>query len=134
MTLPSVSVEDFLARFPEFEEAGEERIALALTEAVNYVSDEWAVEHLPMAIMLLAAHFIYAESTLMFSLKGNLSGQATAGPIVSKSIGPLSTTYANTLSTLQRSSGQGSDLGDSPYGQRFLTLMRVNFPPVLVII
>jgi hypothetical protein len=134
MSLPLVSVEDFLARFPEFEEASEERITLALTEAEAYVSDDWTVEHLPMALMLLAAHFLYSESTLLFSIKGNLSGQATAGPIVSKSVGPVSTSYANMLSILANQKTGGSDLENSPYGSRFLQLVRMNFPPVLVVI
>lgn len=127
------STEDFLARFPEFEEAGEERIALALGDAALYVSDDWIQDFVPLAVMTLAAHLLYSESSLMTEIQRNLSGAGGAGPIVSKTIGPLKIDYAQPKTNTSSSSGT-INADDSPYGARFLQLIRMSFPSVLVVI
>lgn len=143
-------VDDFLARFPEFKGMDEQKIALALSDASTYVSDDWIPEHVTQAIMALAAHFLWLEGTrsdelaAAISYSSGSSGGTTVtrtGPVTMKSVGPLSIKYqgaSESTSTGGGSAGGGSglevDLESSVYGQRFLILARYSFPPVLVVI
>lgn len=144
MTIEVPSVEDFLDRYPEFEEADEDRIASALDEATSYVSDDWVSTQVPHAILSLAAHFVYTEIMTISSVEGAVSGEGTvAGPLImeTKSIGPLSISRRYKGAGTGNSSGSGaaSDAAPSkdvpsPYLDRFNELLLRNFPPVLVVI
>lgn len=132
-------MEDFLTRYPEFTEAGEDRLRSALDEAVTRVSEDWIVEHVSQAILAMAAHLLYVESTMIYDVSVSLSGQQiSAGPVTSETVGPLSVQYADRSKLLGSASGSltpgMSSLEESPYGRRFLELARISFPSVLAVI
>lgn len=108
------TVDQFLARFPQFEGSSEETIQALLNEAVNYVDDRWTEADQQPAILYLVAHMLQVEEE-----------QIAGGAIASESFGPISVSYArNTETNVMKS---------TVYGQRFLQMAKRNFPgPIFV--
>jgi hypothetical protein len=137
--MPSPSIEDFLDRYPEFAPFDERQIILVLAEVVQEVGESWITYDRTAATLALTAHRLYSEQSTIASLGGTsaVSGGATSGPITRETVGPLSVQYnkGNTSSsggTVGMSSA-GIDLESSPYGVRFLELVRRSFPAVAVV-
>jgi hypothetical protein len=104
---------DFEARFPEF--AGQDdAIAFALEEAKLGVDASWTDDaQRRIATMLLAAHLLSSGETA-----------ASGKEIASESIGPFSVSYFRSEAGWLESTG---------YGARYMQLVRLNKPRILVI-
>jgi hypothetical protein len=104
---------DFEARFPEF--AGQDdAIAFALEEAKLGVDASWTDDaQRKIATMLLAAHLLSSGETA-----------ASGKEIASESIGPFSVSYFRSDKGWLDSTG---------YGARYMQLVRLNKPRILVI-
>jgi hypothetical protein len=142
-----VSIEAFLSRYPEFEQADEDRIRAALEDANLFVGDAWIAAHRTAAVLSLAAHYVFLglQQTLSTSIASRASaagsgtiGSGAAGPIVSKTVGPISVTYQDPLKAVATSSSAGETLrqmlSQSAYGQRFLELMARSFPAQVLVV
>lgn len=114
---------DFLTRFPTFAAVATDVLASALTEAATRVDSTWTASDLPLGIMLYAAHVL----TLDGFGTGAEAALGAAGAFGFQSL------QAGSL-TLGRKAGDGSGsiLSETTYGRRFLALLKVNQPAVLV--
>lgn len=115
----------FKARFPEFTVVADVLVNLVLDEAIVQVGETWLERDRARAQMLLAAHTLTMEGEPQRSTSGN--GAAGSGLMVSRSVGDVSVTFANT------SSASATGNGGSHYGKEFDRLMRKNFPPVAAV-
>ena len=136
--MPAPSIEDFLDRYPEFAAFDERQIILVLAEAVQEVGESWIVYDRTAATLALTAHRLYSEQSTISSMGGTsaVSGGTTSGPITRETVGPLSVQYNKGNTTGSGTVGMSSaaiDLESSPYGVRFLELIRRSFPAVAVV-
>jgi hypothetical protein len=119
------TLDDFVERFPEFEETPPATINRALDDAMRFVDDTWLEDDYAKAIMLRAAHFIavgiYAGETF-----GGVGG---SGAIASESIGRISVSYRGGSPT---DLAMGT-LSTTSYGMAYAELLRLNHPPVLIV-
>lgn len=118
------TAEDLSARFPVFAAVPSGTLANALAEAATRVDDSWTPGDYPLGIMLYAAHVL--------TLDGFGTGaEAALGAAGAFGFGTLRSGTLH-LERTPNSSGSGSVLSDTTYGRRFLALLRVNQPSVLV--
>lgn len=115
---------DLAARFPALAAVPPAALATALNEAATRVDATWTEGDRALGLMLYAAHTL------------TLDGQGTGAEAALAGAGALGFTslQSGTL-TLSRSAGSGRDdgiLGSTTYGRRFLALLKVNQPAVLV--
>ena len=117
---------DLVARFPGFAAVAPAVVASALGEAQSRVDTTWLPEDFTIAIMLLAAHTM------------TLDGLGTGAEAASAAAGTLGYTSlrAGSLSLDRRRPGEKTQdtslLSETTYGRRFLALLKVNQPAVLV--
>lgn len=131
MIVPSATNIKF--KFPEFITVDDSSVEFAVEEAVvacgsmtNSAGDSgtWIDEaNQTLAIMYYAAHL------LMISIQ---RAQSAAGQVVSSErVGELSVTYA--VPQMPQASDSAIDFTMTPYGVKFLGLVRSNFPAVLTV-
>ena len=117
---------DLAARFPGFAAVAPAVVANAIGEAQSRVDTTWLPEDFTIAIMLLAAHTM------------TLDGLGTGAEAASAAAGTLGYTSlrAGSLSLDRRHPGEKTQdtslLSETTFGRRFLALLKVNQPAVLV--
>ncbi len=116
---------DLIARFPAFAAVPAGAVAAALTEAGTRVDATWTSGDYALGVMLYAAHTL------------TLDGQGTGAEAALGAAGALglATLRSGALSLEQRAAAGAeaqSLLGATTYGRRFLALLRVNQPSILV--
>ncbi|ACA12235.1 DUF4054 domain-containing protein [Xylella fastidiosa] len=111
----SLTVQTFLARYPEFATQPPERVAQALEDAHPWVdASRWGAAY-AQGIASLAAHFVWSTPGL------GADSAAARGAVVSERAGDLQIGYA----ALPSDSASDAWLATSVYGQRYLTLRRM---------
>jgi hypothetical protein len=105
MAVTPITVDDVLARFPVFE-GQEDLIEILIPEAVRLVNDTWNATDLTSAMLYAVAHMVVSE------------GSADSLPVISESLGPISTSYAF--------DAKADPWTSTEYGRRFLALKRRN--------
>ena len=117
---------DLAARFTAFAALPPPARAGALAEAGARVDTSWLASDYPIAIMLLAAHTL----TLDGLGTGAEAAAPPAGALRNKSLrsGGLSLDRERP----PRGAAAPSMLAETTYGRRFLALLKVNHPAVLV--
>ena len=63
MAYETVTVEQFIARFPIFSDKDGDYVQVLLTEAGTSVDNSWREEDYPYAIMYLTAHLIATDNS-----------------------------------------------------------------------
>lgn len=121
---------DLKARFPEFVPVSDTLVSLILDEAVAQVGDTWMERDRKPATLYLAAHMLAMEGEPARSAGG--TGVGTSGPVKRRKVGDVETEFAGVGSDGSFGSGV-SGYGLTPYGQRYLDLLRRNFPAVAVV-
>jgi hypothetical protein len=114
---------DFTTRFPAFASIDPTVLAAALAEAGTRVDASWTPGDYPLGVMLYAAHVL------------TLDGQGSGAEAALGAAGALgfTTLRAGTLHAERAAPAKGeSSLADTTYGRRFLALLKVNQPSVLV--
>ncbi len=117
---------DLVARFQGFAAVAPVVVANAIAEAQSRVDTTWLPSDYTIAIMLLAAHTM------------TLDGFGTGAEAASAAAGTLGYTSlrAGSLSLDRRHPGERTQdtslLAETTYGRRFLALLKVNQPAVLV--
>lgn len=81
MAVTPITADAFLERFPTFE-GQDDLIEFLIPEAQRLVQDSWNAADQITGQMYLVAHMVVME------------GQADSLPVVSESLGPISTSYA----------------------------------------
>lgn len=137
MALPDA--DDFLARFPEFSEADEDKITLAIIDAGNEVdSNIWMSKDYASGVLFLAAHFMTMDATQAELIEdgGGTGSSGGSGEISSKSIGRFSIDYdtgSESSSSNSDSKTDPLDLFETIYGRRYLNLLRRNNLRLLIV-
>lgn len=117
------------ARYPEFANVSDPRVAAFIEEANRFVDDSWLEADYKIAIQALTAHMMAAEGLL--NPDGGTPAGGTTGPVRSETLGDASITYADRSTA---ASGEfDADLDTTPYGVRFKKIRRGNFPAVMVV-
>ena len=116
---------DLVARFPAFAAVSADVVGNAIVEAQTRVDESWLPSDYTIAIMLLAAHTL----TLDGQGAGAEAAMAAAGAMGFRSL------HSGSLGLDREpapSGGHPSMLEQTSYGRRFLALLRVNQPAVVV--
>lgn len=153
MTIPRNSTDEvdltpwvasFRPRFPEFANTSDESIAYAIFDAMCWVDSSWSsnCNDCGLAILYLAAHFLalqkFAADVITAgddTVPGGVvlpGGQVTRIGFETMSVGFSSPRFAAS-SRSRSSTKEPYDLSSTPYGQRYLALLRANVPAVLVV-
>lgn len=122
---------DFRTRFPVFAAVPDETAEAVLAEAIANVGGTFIERDRTPAILYLTAHLLAADGWLSGAGAGG-GGAAVTGPIRSRTVGDVSVTFAGVSSK----AGDGSIVGQylsTVYGQRYLALLRLNSPAILVV-
>lgn len=109
-------------KFPEFADQDDATIEFAIEEASRNVDDTWIAKDKPLAWMYMACHYLAIGVARANAVNTQL--------VQSESIGEISVTYATVQ---QPTITKHSDLTTTSYGTRYLELVTLNFPSVLVI-
>lgn len=105
------------ARFPVFEGVSDAIVSACIEDAERVIGSEWREEDIPAGTILLAAHYLVSEDAT-----GGGSGSISINQIKRQKLGDAEVEYHIPQ---DRSSAQ-SNLEDTAYGQRFLSLARRN--------
>lgn len=135
MALPTA--DDFLERFPEFSEADEDKITLAIEDAGDEVdANIWMTKDYAKGVLFLAAHFLVSGTTQAELIEegGGTGSSGGSGDIASESLGRFSVSYdTSSESSSSSSSSDELDLTETVYGQRYLHLLRRNNLRLLIV-
>ena len=118
-TLPTAA--EFKARHVLFADLTDAYVNTMIAEASRFVDETWCEDDYQPAIMFLAAHNAVGE--------GALGGRTdTSGVIASEKLGDASINYGGI------SSGSSLEINynSTAYGKRYLQLLRVNQPAILI--
>lgn len=127
------SVADLKARFPIFANVDETTLQLILNEAIAEVGVEWIEQDRAPAALYLSAHLLAGEGLAGATGTGG-GGAAITGAVKKRKVGDVEVEFAGVASTGGGSGGWGASPYDSTiYGQRYLLLLRRNFPAVAVV-
>jgi hypothetical protein len=143
------TIPEFRARFPEFVNVSDAQIQIAIDDASCWADSTWIENGCPnctTAIAFLAAHFVamglYAADMLPDTLPPETPGGPTiiaGGQVTSLHFESMSVGFAAPQAVGVSGGAASSGIGDSfaisatPYGQRYLELLKVNKPAVLVV-
>ena len=120
--MPTPTAVSMRLKFPEFVDVPDAQIEFALEEAALGVSTDWYARDVNLAQMYLAAHLIAVGLAASETLGG-------ADRVQSETIGRMSVTYR----AGGGSTATAGDYSSSTYGERYLALVNLNFPSVLII-
>lgn len=119
---------DLKVRFPEFAPVSDALVSLILGEAMDMVGPTWMERDRKPATLYLAAHMLAMEGEPARSA-GATGGGAT-GPVKRRKVGDVETEFAGFGGPVD---GSKSNYGLTAYGQRYLDLLRRNFPAVVAV-
>lgn len=128
MPYETPTYEQFVARFPIFNDDDPAIVNALLLEATSTIDQEWVETDYQPAIMYLTAHLIATDN----SEEGEdvEFGSPGGGGVVSESFNGMSVSYSQkVLPESQLSSLYGS----TEYGRRYLALLRRNKPAIVAI-
>lgn len=116
----------FRARFSEFDMSNQ-KIQMALDDAALIIDadDSWRLEDIPTAKLYLAAHLLQMTKVAETQLT-TAGGLQTTGAVQSIRIEDRTVMFARPLATTQSSFITKSGLSQTPYGQRYLSMLRRN--------
>lgn len=117
--------DDFVTRFPEFENVEEDAVNFALADGADHVGSFWYDDDWHLGILLYAAHVLAVAPANQFS-EATASGDT---PLKGITIGPIRLDYATPTNTASVS----TELASTMYGKRFEELRRRNSPGIMVI-
>lgn len=133
-------LEMFRAYFPEFADIPDARIELMITEAACGIDGTWSQNcsgnDCTYAIMYLAAHLL---TLAMFSAaalpRGGGMGVLPGGEITAVGFETMRVTYSASKMQIDKGSAGGSvySYDSTPYGQRYLDLLKVNHPAIAIV-
>jgi hypothetical protein len=144
------TIAEFRARFPEFVNVSDAQVQIALDDASCWADSTWienGCQNCTTAIAFLAAHFLALGLHAAYLLPDTLPPETPGGPtiiaggqVTSLRFESMSVGFASPQAIGQAGGGPGSGgIGDSfaisatPYGQRYMELLKVNKPAVLVV-
>lgn len=131
------TVNDFVTRFPEFEDHDEDHIEVVLQESINEVGSTWIEADKYEAVLYRTAHFVSMGGGAISSDTGQPIDAETGAYIKSRTVGDVSTSFgkegASTSSKGTGGSSGSSMYGATVYGQWYQVLLNRSHPLVLVV-
>jgi hypothetical protein len=139
---------EFRARFPEFSEIPDATVQIAISDATCFADGTWIdseyCKNCKVAIALLAAHFL-ASQLIMASTLPNVAPLPDGGFVIAG--GEVTSLRFETMSvgfSPSKASGGGGGGGTAsggeycdfcmtPYGSRYLDMLKVNQPAIAVV-
>lgn len=122
------TVDQFIARFPIFNDDDPAIISALIDEATNTIDTDWVETDYQPAIMYLTAHLIATDN----SEEGEdvEFGSPGGGGIVSESFNGMSVSYSQKVLPESELSNL---YASTEYGRRYLALLRRNKPAIVAI-
>ena len=125
------TVEQFRTRYPVFANVPDATIQAALDEAAGWVDQTWTEADFPVARMLYAAHVLTLEGQGNNS-ESKFAGLAAIG-LTSVKSGELTVSLSKPSVSQDTKNRLTGFFQGTTFGQRFLGLMKVNHPAVVVL-
>jgi len=125
------TVDQFRVKFPTFSGVGNPTIQAAIDEASASVDQSWIEADSQPAILYLAAHIMAADGVLFDGL-GAAGGMIAAGQVSEAKVGDAMVK----LGGASGGTGGGSSASgyaSTPYGKRYLELLRRNQPAIALV-
>lgn len=134
MALTPPTPDTLTNRYPAFKGTDAGLISLILQEALGAVDETWIPADQQPALLAYAAHLLAIERMGDQSVTlDDGSILPTAGPLKSASVGPASFDFSDSALSIQAQQNAASNgLASTPYGRRYLELLRRNKPAVVV--
>lgn len=130
MTVQVPTASDLKARYPEFTGVADATVTAVIAEASPMVDEGWETSDQKPAIMAFTAHLLAMEGYPQRSTNVQAPIKASVGrEVLSRKVGDVSTQYAQT-NPVSASAGLTSQLSLTPYGRRFLQLLKLNAPAI----
>lgn len=127
------TVDQFRVKFPTFSGVGDPTMQAAIDEALASIDQSWIEADFQPAILYLAAHIMAADGVLFDGLGLEaVGGVIAAGQVSEAKVGDAMVK----LSGAGGGSGGGgsaSGYASTPYGQRYLSLLRRNQPAIALV-
>jgi hypothetical protein len=143
------TMEEMRARFPEFANIPDAQVQIAIDDASCWADASWLSNGCPnctTAIAFLAAHYLAMGLFAADALPETLPPSEPGGPVIVAGGQVTSLRFESmgvSFSAPQIGGGGGGaggtgvgdrfDWGATPYGQRYIELLKVNKPAVLVV-
>ncbi|WP_377838710.1 DUF4054 domain-containing protein [Bosea sp. UC22_33] len=131
MPYTTPTVDQFRVKFPTFSGVGNPTIQAAIDEASASVDQSWIEADYPPAILYLAAHIMAADGVLYDGL-GAAGGMIAAGQVSEAKVGDAMVKLGG-ASGGAGGGGSASGYASTPYGQRYLSLLRRNQPAIALV-
>lgn len=122
---------DFRTRFPAFKDVPDATVQAVLNEAIAVVSTSDFIERdKTPATLYLTAHLLAVEGWLSGGAGGG--GAAVTGTVKRRKVGDVEVEFAG-VSGGSGGSGLLAQYNGTIWGQRYVALMRLNSPSILVV-
>lgn len=131
MPYTTPTVDEFRVKFSTFSGVGPATITAALEEASASVDQSWIEADYQPAILYLAAHIMAADGVLFDGL-GAAGGMIAAGQVSEAKVGDAMVKLGG-ASGGSGGCGSASGYASTPYGQRYLQLLRRNQPAIALV-
>ncbi|KRE07451.1 hypothetical protein ASE63_22390 [Bosea sp. Root381] len=127
--IPTLS--QFRTKFPTFAGVGDDTINAAIQEASASVDRSWIEADYQPAILYLAAHILTVDGALYGDI-GSIGGVIGAGLVSEAKVGDVQVKLG---SAGGGAGGGGSSSGyaSTPYGRRYMELLRRNQPAIALV-
>lgn len=133
MPYTTPTLEQFRTKFPTFSGVADATINAASDEARSSVDTTWIEADYQPAILYLAAHILTIDGALIAASDlGGAGGIVGAGLVSDMKVGDVSVKMAGSASG-GGGSGFSSGYATTPYGRRYLELLRRNHPAVALV-
>ena len=140
------TLEDFRRRFPGFNGFPDDTVQMVLDEAILEVTELWVDKDRFNATLYLTAHLLWTQELGVIdpgangdSGGGGSTSTVTGGQLKRRKVGDVEVEWSVDSTTTSTGGGSGSSsklqvtYGQTPYGNRYLELMRRSFPSVRVV-
>lgn len=122
------TTDQFRVKFPTFSGVGNPTIQAAIDEASASVDPSWIEADYQPAILYLAAHIMASDGVLFDGLGlESVGGVIAAGQVSEAKVGDAMVKLGGA------SGGSASGYASTPYGKRYLELLRRNQPAIALV-
>lgn len=126
MAYDAPTYDEFIARFPIFEDREKPQVEACILEATNTIDTSWREVDYKPAIMYLAAHLLATDNA---GAGEAVDFGGASGSIASESFGGMSISYDKSKSASDAAAN--SQWGSTEYGRRFYRLLKANKPAIV---
>ncbi|MBP6018793.1 MAG: DUF4054 domain-containing protein [Burkholderiaceae bacterium] len=122
--MPAPTSADLKARYPEFKEADDTQVGLAISDAALEVHQKAWGKFYQVGVLALAAHNLSLSRR-----RGGMGAGALTGPLVGKKVGEIQLNYA----APPIASMDEAMYASTAYGQRYVQLLNLVGMPIGVV-